>query len=82
MRTAARDLGYRPNLAARTLRLGRTRTALLVVPALTSEFFAGVYAGAARVAAEHDFGVILYPPPSGRARPPTRSRPREPPSTG
>ncbi|MEU0687275.1 LacI family DNA-binding transcriptional regulator [Streptomyces uncialis] len=61
VRTAARDLGYRPNLAARTLRLGRTRTALLVVPALTSEFFAGVYAGAARVAAEHDFGVILYP---------------------
>ncbi|MYY12783.1 substrate-binding domain-containing protein [Streptomyces sp. SID4919] len=65
VRTAARDLGYRPNLAARTLRLGRTRTALLVVPALTSEFFAGVYAGAARVAAEHDFGVILYPSPIG-----------------
>jgi DNA-binding LacI/PurR family transcriptional regulator len=65
VRAAARDLGYRPNLAARNLRLGRTRTVLLVVPALTTEFFAGVYTGAARVAAEHGFGVVLYPSPEG-----------------
>ncbi|MEV6552081.1 LacI family DNA-binding transcriptional regulator [Streptomyces sp. NPDC051597] len=65
VRDAARDLGYRPNLAARSLRLGRTRTALLVVPALTNEFFARVYTGAARVAAEHGFGVVLYPSPEG-----------------
>ncbi|MEV1022542.1 LacI family DNA-binding transcriptional regulator [Streptomyces sp. NPDC050264] len=65
VRAAARDLGYRPNLAARNLRLGRTRTALLVVPALTNEFFAGVYTGAARIAARHDFGVVLYPSPDG-----------------
>lgn len=65
VRSAARELGYRPNLAARSLRLGRTRTALLVVPAMTSEFFARVYAGAARVAAEHGFGVVLYPSPEG-----------------
>ncbi|AYG83910.1 HTH-type transcriptional repressor CytR [Streptomyces hundungensis] len=65
VREAARELGYRPNLAARSLRLGRTRTALLVVPAMTSEFFAQVYAGAAKVAAEHGFGVVLYPSPEG-----------------
>ncbi|MFI1164146.1 LacI family DNA-binding transcriptional regulator [Streptomyces sp. NPDC020801] len=65
VRQAARDLGYRPNLAARNLRLGRTRTVLLVVPALTTEFFAGVYTGAARVAADHGFGVVLYPSPEG-----------------
>ncbi|MFG2280859.1 LacI family DNA-binding transcriptional regulator [Streptomyces asoensis] len=65
VRQAAHDLGYRPNLAARNLRLGRTRTVLLVVPALTTEFFAGVYTGAARVAAEHGFGVVLYPSPEG-----------------
>ncbi|MFI0258115.1 LacI family DNA-binding transcriptional regulator [Streptomyces sp. NPDC017056] len=65
VRAAARDLGYRPNLAARSLRLGRTRTALLVVPALTTEFFARVYTGAARVAAENGFGVVLYPSPEG-----------------
>ncbi|WP_328889901.1 LacI family DNA-binding transcriptional regulator [Streptomyces sp. NBC_00316] len=65
VRSATQDLGYRPNLAARSLRLGHTRTALLVVPALTSEFFARVYTGAAAVAAEHDFGVVLYPSPEG-----------------
>ncbi|MBO1331789.1 LacI family DNA-binding transcriptional regulator [Streptomyces sp. VRA16 Mangrove soil] len=65
VRATARQLGYRPNLAARNLRLGRTRTALLVVPALTNEFFAGVYTGAARIAARHDFGVVLYPSPDG-----------------
>ncbi|MGW2922683.1 LacI family DNA-binding transcriptional regulator [Streptomyces angustmyceticus] len=65
VRTAARELGYRPNLAARSLRMGRTRTVLLVVPALTTEFFARVYTGAARVAADHGFGVVLYPSPEG-----------------
>ncbi|MFK0048343.1 LacI family DNA-binding transcriptional regulator [Streptomyces sp. NPDC090741] len=65
VREAATTLGYRPNLAARNLRLGSTRTALLVVPALTNEFFARVYTGAARIAAEHGFGVVLYPSPDG-----------------
>ncbi|MEU9478412.1 LacI family DNA-binding transcriptional regulator [Streptomyces sp. NPDC048191] len=65
VRDAARELGYRPNLAARNLRLGHTRTVLLVVPALTTEFFAGVYTGAARVAADNGFGVVLYPSPEG-----------------
>ncbi|WNI14790.1 LacI family DNA-binding transcriptional regulator [Actinacidiphila sp. ITFR-21] len=65
VREAAGELGYRPNLAARNLRLGRTRTALLVVPALTNEYFARIYTGAARVAAEHGFGVVLYPSPEG-----------------
>ncbi|WP_228183148.1 LacI family DNA-binding transcriptional regulator [Streptomyces anulatus] len=65
VRDTAAEIGYRPNLAARSLRLGSTRTALLVVPALTNEFFARVYAGAAALAAEHDFGVVLYPSPDG-----------------
>ncbi|RCG27611.1 LacI family transcriptional regulator [Streptomyces diacarni] len=65
VRAAARTLGYRPNLAARTLRLGRTRTALLVVPALTGEFFAAVHQGAVEVATSHDFGIVLYPSPEG-----------------
>ncbi|WP_233221647.1 LacI family DNA-binding transcriptional regulator [Streptomyces carminius] len=65
VRAAARELDYRPNPAARSLRLGRTRTALLVVPALTNEFFARLHSGAARVAAEHGFGVVLYPSPEG-----------------
>ncbi|MDV9187613.1 LacI family DNA-binding transcriptional regulator [Streptomyces sp. SR27] len=67
VREAARELGYRPNLAARNLRLGRTRTAMLVVPALTNEFFAHVYTGAAAAAARQGFGVVLYPSPDGLA---------------
>ncbi|WP_330295557.1 LacI family DNA-binding transcriptional regulator [Streptomyces sp. NBC_00503] len=65
VRHTATQLGYRPNLAARNLRLGSTRTALLVVPALTNEFFARVYTGAARIASDHGFGVVLYPSPDG-----------------
>ncbi|MFF2652304.1 LacI family DNA-binding transcriptional regulator [Streptomyces sp. NPDC058045] len=65
VRGAARELGYRPNLAARNLRLGSTRTALLVVPALTNEFFARVHHGARRIADRHGFGVVLYPTPDG-----------------
>nr|WP_234347742.1 LacI family DNA-binding transcriptional regulator [Streptomyces specialis] len=65
VRAAARELGYRPNLAARSLRLGRSRTVLVVVPSLTNEFFARMHAGAVRVAAGEDVGVVLYPSPEG-----------------
>jgi DNA-binding LacI/PurR family transcriptional regulator len=61
VREAAERLGYRPNTAARNLRLGRTRTVLLIVPTLTSPFFGAVYAGAARVAGERGFGVVVHP---------------------
>ncbi|GHH75413.1 LacI family transcriptional regulator [Streptomyces sulfonofaciens] len=67
VRTAARDLGYRPNLAARSLRLGSTRTALLVVPALTNEFFARVHTGTAQVADRHGFGIVLHTSPQATA---------------
>ncbi|NGO73914.1 LacI family DNA-binding transcriptional regulator, partial [Streptomyces boncukensis] len=63
VREAARDLGYRPNLAARSLRLGGTRTALLVIPALSNDFFSRVHTGAAEVASAHGFGLVLYPSP-------------------
>ncbi|MGP4026683.1 LacI family DNA-binding transcriptional regulator [Actinomadura sp. 3N407] len=59
VRGAAERLGYRPNLAARNLRLGTTQTVLLMVPTLTAPFFGPVYTGAARVAARHGFGVVV-----------------------
>jgi DNA-binding LacI/PurR family transcriptional regulator len=71
VREAARRLGYRPNPAARNLRLGRTRTVLLVVPTLTNPVFAAVYTGAARVASERGFGVVVHPWPEEAA--PARS---------
>jgi DNA-binding LacI/PurR family transcriptional regulator len=61
VREAARRLGYRPNVAARNLRLGRTRTVLLVVPTLDSPFFGAVYTGVARVAGERGFGIVVHP---------------------
>ncbi|MBX6768969.1 MAG: LacI family DNA-binding transcriptional regulator, partial [Actinomadura rubrobrunea] len=65
VRRAAERLGYRPNLAARNLRLGTTRTVLLVVPTLSNPFFGDVYTGAAEVAARHGFRVVVYPWPDG-----------------
>ncbi|MYW04604.1 LacI family DNA-binding transcriptional regulator, partial [Streptomyces sp. SID3343] len=65
VRGAAADLGYRPNTAARSLRLGRTRSVLLVVPVLTSPFFGAVHTGAANVAARRDFGIVVYPTRDG-----------------
>jgi len=65
VRTAATHLGYRPNPAARSLRMGRTRTVMLVVPVLTSPFFGAVHTGAARTAAARDFGVVVYPTRDG-----------------
>ncbi|MCF2527426.1 LacI family DNA-binding transcriptional regulator [Yinghuangia soli] len=58
---ASAALGYRPNQAARHLRLGTTRTVLLVVPALTNPFFGAVHTGASEAAARRDFSVVIYP---------------------
>ncbi|WP_211360089.1 LacI family DNA-binding transcriptional regulator [Actinocorallia herbida] len=63
VRDAAQRLGYRPNPAARNLRLGRTRTIMLVVPAITAPFFAAVYTGAAKVAVENGFSLVVFPWP-------------------
>ncbi|TQM67515.1 LacI family transcriptional regulator [Actinomadura hallensis] len=68
VRDAAARLGYRPNLAARNLRLGMTRTVLLMVPTLTAPFFGPVYTGAARVAARHGFGVVVSTWPDDAVR--------------
>ncbi|TDC87305.1 LacI family DNA-binding transcriptional regulator [Actinomadura sp. 7K507] len=69
VRDAAERLGYRPNQAARNLRLGTTRTVLLLVPTLTAPFFGPVYTGAARVAARHGFGVVVSTWPDDAAGP-------------
>jgi DNA-binding LacI/PurR family transcriptional regulator len=50
-------LGYRPNLSARTLRLGRSGVVALAVPALDAPYFAEL--GAAVVAAAANHGLTL-----------------------
>jgi LacI family transcriptional regulator len=69
---AALRLDYRPNGAARRLRLGQTGAVLLVVPTLSSPFFGAVHAGASRVAAARGVSVVVFqwPDGAGRARSP------------
>jgi DNA-binding LacI/PurR family transcriptional regulator len=59
VRRAARELGYRPNVAAQALRLGASRAVALVVPDITNPFFSRVLRGAQRAAQEAGYTVVL-----------------------
>ena len=59
VRRAAEELGYRPNVAARTLRTGRTGAVGLVVPDVTNPFFGGLLRGAQTAARGHGLTVAL-----------------------
>ncbi|MEA2303554.1 MAG: LacI family transcriptional regulator, repressor for deo operon, udp, cdd, tsx, nupC, and nupG [Solirubrobacteraceae bacterium] len=59
VRRVARELGYRPNVAARTLRSGAARAVGLVVPDVTNPFFARVLRGAQHAARETGHAVAL-----------------------
>ncbi|GAB3647272.1 LacI family DNA-binding transcriptional regulator [Streptomyces sparsus] len=52
-------LGYRPNLAARHLRKGRTGTIALALPELGNPYFAELAAAVIDAAAEHDCTVLI-----------------------
>jgi DNA-binding LacI/PurR family transcriptional regulator len=59
VRRAARELGYRPNVAAQALRLGSSRAIALVVPDVTNPFFSRVLRGAQRAAQAAGYTVLL-----------------------
>jgi DNA-binding LacI/PurR family transcriptional regulator len=59
VRRVARELGYRPNVAAQALRLGTSRAVALLVPDVTNPFFARVLRGAQRAAQEAGYTVAL-----------------------
>ena len=59
VRRIARELGYQPNPAARSLRLGRTHAIALVVPNVANPFFASVLLGAERAARARGNAVML-----------------------
>jgi DNA-binding LacI/PurR family transcriptional regulator len=59
VRQAAEDLGYRPNVAARTLRTGTARTVGLVVTDVTHPFFGPVLRGAQAAAWRAGYAVTL-----------------------
>jgi DNA-binding LacI/PurR family transcriptional regulator len=55
----ARELGYRPNVAAQALRLGASRAVALLVPDITNPFFSRVLRGAQRAAQAGGYTVAL-----------------------
>src|SRR3954464_5413224 len=59
VRRVARELGYRPNVAAQALRVGSSRAVALLVPDMTNPFFSRVLRGAQRAAQEAGYIVIL-----------------------
>lgn len=56
---ACRELGYRPNAAARSLKLGRANAVAIVVPNASHPFFAPMFQGASRAARERGYAVVL-----------------------
>lgn len=54
----ANELGYQPHMAARTLRLGRTHVAALIIPDVSNPFFAAVLQGAEQAARLRDYTVV------------------------
>jgi LacI family repressor for deo operon, udp, cdd, tsx, nupC, and nupG len=56
---AARELGYRPNSAARTLRSGRSHLVALAVPDVSNPYFATVLQGAEQAARTYGYSVML-----------------------
>ncbi len=67
VRAAAAELGYRPNVAARTLRTGVARTVGLVVPDITNPFFGRMMRGAQRAAQQAGYTVVLVDAGGDRA---------------
>jgi DNA-binding LacI/PurR family transcriptional regulator len=59
VRAAAAELGYRPNAAARALKVGAARTIVLVVPDITNPFFGGLLRGAQTAARAAGYAVAL-----------------------
>ena len=59
VRRSARELGYRPNVAAQALRLGASHAVALLVPDITNPFFNRVLRGAQRAAQAAGYTVAL-----------------------
>ncbi|PPG28811.1 LacI family transcriptional regulator [Pseudoclavibacter sp. RFBG4] len=56
---AINEVGYRPNLSARGLRLGRTGVISLVIPDLRNAYFSELAEAVMRAAAEHELSVLI-----------------------
>jgi DNA-binding LacI/PurR family transcriptional regulator len=63
---AIEQLGYRPNLSARNLRSGRSGVIGLIIPDLTTAYFAELADAVMRTAAAKGLAVLIEPIGSGR----------------
>ena len=61
---AIKELGYKPNPAARALRSNRTHLIALTLPELTNPFYAAIVEGVRQVLEPADFRLILCSPNS------------------
>ncbi|MER7757015.1 LacI family DNA-binding transcriptional regulator [Kitasatospora sp. NPDC097643] len=59
VRAAIAELGYTPNLVARSLATGSTRTVGLFVPTVAGEFYSGVVEAVEDVLEEHGYHLLL-----------------------
>lgn len=59
VRASAEQLGYRPNLLARSLITGKTKTIGVVAGDIQSPFYASILRGIADVARAQGFGILL-----------------------
>src|SRR5438876_1677438 len=58
VRRVAQELGYQPSMAGRTLRLGRTHVAALIIPDVSNPVFAAVLQGAEQAARLRGYTVV------------------------
>lgn len=56
---AVEEVGYRPNMVARSLARGKTYTIALLLPSLANPFFSEVVEEMERVADQHDYQILL-----------------------
>ena len=66
IRAAAREMGYRPNFAARSLVTRRSRLIGVLLPYSNSSFFGDIMTGIEKKAHEHGFMLLLGNPSGGR----------------
>ena len=56
---AARELGYRPNTAARALNRSQTRSLGMLIPSLSNVVYSRVVRGAVEQASEREFSILI-----------------------
>ncbi|MCI1944928.1 LacI family DNA-binding transcriptional regulator [Clostridium luticellarii] len=56
---AIKELGYRPNIVARSLKTQKTRTVGIIIPDISNQFYPEIVRGAEDVANIYDYNIML-----------------------